>query len=123
MPRNVYFDLKSVKIPKISLFDYAKSGKKVRVPVPISLQKEIFIRSKGKCERCKKSLKGLKPHIHHKDKSPKNNKKSNLILLCPNCHSKQHLNDRPTNKPGTKREYWINPITGKRERVKPFFGL
>src|SRR3989338_2064406 len=123
MPRNDYFGLKPIKIPKISLFDYTKSGKKVRVPVRISLQKDIFIRSKGKCEKCKKSLKGIKPHTHHKDKNPKNNKKSNLILLCPNCHSKQHLKDKPKNKLGSKGTYWVNPLTGKRERVKPLFGL
>lgn len=100
IPRNAYLDWKPIKIPKIDLFDYTKSGKKVRVPVSISLQKEIFIHSKGECEMCKKSLKGLKPHIHHKDKNPKNNKKSNLILLCPNCHSKQHLKDKPKNNSG-----------------------
>ena len=100
MPRNDYFGLKPIKIPKISLFDYTKSGKKVRVPVRISLQKDIFIRSKGKCEKCKKSLKGIKPHIHHKDKNPKNNKKSNLILLCPNCHSKQHVKNHPSEMGG-----------------------
>lgn len=71
MPQKNYFDLEPIKPPKISLFDYTKSGKKVRVPVSISIQKEIFIRSKGKCEKCKKPLKGLKPHVHHKDKNPK----------------------------------------------------
>lgn len=113
MPRRKLHPEFNIKMPKIGLFDYNKEGKKVRAAVPISTQKEIFIRAKGKCERCKKPLKGLKPHIHHKDKKPSNNKKSNLILLCPNCHSKKHLGDKPP-----KGSYRINPITGRREKIK-----
>lgn len=124
MPRNQFgfgVNLRPIKIPKFNLLDYTKSGKKVRVPVPISIQKEIFIRSKGKCEKCGRSLKGIRPHIHHKDKNPKNNKKSNLILLCPNCHSKQHLKDKP--KTPTKGKYWFNPLTGRKEKVQPLFRI
>ena len=29
---------------------------------------------------------GIEPEIHHKDSNKENNKKSNLIALCPNCH-------------------------------------
>lgn len=43
------------------------------------------------CERC-----GYKenPHIlgiHHKDRDRKNNSRDNLEVLCPNCHSLEHL--------------------------------
>lgn len=29
----------------------------------------------------------LEPHIHHIDGNPRNNEISNLVLLCPTCHS------------------------------------
>jgi hypothetical protein len=32
----------------------------------------------------------LIPHIHHIDGDRKNNKKNNLIILCPNCHFAIH---------------------------------
>ena len=115
MPKSP-FDIK-IKIPKASVFDYGKSGKKIRAPVAISTQKEIFIRAKGKCERCKNSLKGLKPHIHHKDKNPKNNKKGNLVLLCPNCHSKKHLKDKQKRKKKSKKSLDIFGPTIKMPKV------
>ena len=114
------FGTSPLKMPKINFLDYNKTGKKVRVPVPIGTIKKIFLRAKGKCEKCKKPLKGLRPHIHHKDKNPKNNKESNLVLLCPNCHSKQHIKDKP--KKNTKKgDYWVNPLTGRKERAPQSF--
>ena len=63
-----------------------------RKPIPISIQKKVLLRSRGKCEICGFDFAkhDVKPHIHHKDGNPKNNKVSNLIVVCPNCHSKLH---------------------------------
>jgi len=52
-----------------------------------SLKKSGLIK---KCERC-----GYGDHthilgIHHKDRDRKNNDRSNLEILCPNCHSLEH---------------------------------
>lgn len=33
--------------------------------------------------------------IHHKDENRKNNELSNLQVLCPNCHSIQHMKHTP----------------------------
>ena len=63
--------------------------RKKRKAIPISVQKQLLIRCKGKCENCGKDLTGLKPFIHHKDGNPSNNKLSNLIVLCPDCHYSQ----------------------------------
>jgi hypothetical protein len=45
-----------------------------------------------KCERCGYDR---HPHIlgiHHKDRNRENNVRNNLEVLCPNCHSLEHLN-------------------------------
>jgi 5-methylcytosine-specific restriction endonuclease McrA len=61
-------------------------------PIPRSLRTELLLRCKGKCEKCGLDFhkEGIRPHFHHKDGNPKNNKPSNLIVVCPNCHSKFH---------------------------------
>jgi 5-methylcytosine-specific restriction endonuclease McrA len=68
-----------------------------RKPVKQSERTKVLVRAQGKCEKCRNSLEGLKPNIHHIDGNPKNNKLSNLKVLCPNCHSKAH------NKPIKKK--------------------
>ncbi|MEM2263429.1 MAG: HNH endonuclease signature motif containing protein [Candidatus Bathyarchaeia archaeon] len=63
-----------------------------REPVPRSLRTELLLRCKGKCEKCGLTFyeEGVRPHFHHKDGDPNNNKPSNIIVVCPNCHSKLH---------------------------------
>jgi len=63
-----------------------------RKPIPVSIQKKVIARSRGRCEICGFDFvkHDVKPHIHHKDGNPRNNKLSNLIVVCPNCHSKLH---------------------------------
>ena len=45
-------------------------------------------------------------HIHHIDKNRKNNEHSNLITLCPSCHSKLHHKAR---KSSIYRDGGIHP--------------
>lgn len=45
----------------------------------------------GCCERCGYSAHIGILEIHHKDRDTNNNFRSNLVLLCPNCHSIDHL--------------------------------
>ena len=54
-------------------------------------KEQIFSKYDFKCAICGVEG-GL--HIHHKDKNPKNNVMSNLILLCGVCHKKIHMNVR-----------------------------
>jgi len=61
-----------------------------RTPIPQSIKTAILIRTNGKCEKCKTSLKGLIPDIHHKNLDPSDHRKVNLIVICPNCHRKLH---------------------------------
>lgn len=98
------------------------------------MKNELLVRSKGKCQICKISLKGMKPDIHHKNQDPSDNKISNLMVLCRNCHSKMHYNKDGTlkksttkisskqiEKPISKKEL-INqlPITKLKKVVKKF---
>lgn len=59
------------------------------------LLRKLYQRSGGRCEgyRLKfdcivRLTEDLEPLIHHVDGNPKNNEIDNLVLLCPNCHSK-----------------------------------
>jgi len=60
--------------------------------VPISIQRKLFVRSRGYCERNGEDFALYKPEIHHRDRNRENNKMDNLVLLCPNCHSLMHWN-------------------------------
>jgi len=102
---------------KFDLLGFGNEPK--RIPVGQSMRTKLLVRSKGKCEKCHRSFEGIKPHIHHKDGNPKNNKMTNLKVLCPNCHSSAH--DKPIKKkPITEFE---NPFMGKTSRKNPFFSL
>jgi 5-methylcytosine-specific restriction endonuclease McrA len=68
-----------------------KEEKKVSVS---ELLQELHKRSEAKCEGYRLGLdcvvrltEDLESHIHHIDGNPRNNEISNLVLLCPKCHS------------------------------------
>ncbi len=86
-----------IKLPNIKLPTLwnEKTGKKSRKPVSRGTLRELYSRSGGECEECGESFKGLKSHIHHKDRDSSNNEESNLIILCPNCHSRWHYKHKP----------------------------
>jgi len=65
-------------------FDEEKeSNRKERVPIKTSLKRELFDRAGNACQHCGHTF-GL--DIHHIDENPANNSKTNLIVLCANCH-------------------------------------
>jgi hypothetical protein len=49
----------------------------------------VFDRANGYCERCHHRY-DLSLHIHHKNEDPWDNRLSNLIAVCPNCHDHFH---------------------------------
>ena len=92
-----------------------------RKPVSQSARTKVLIRAKGRCEKCGHYLDDVKPHIHHKDGNPKNNKLSNLKVLCPNCHSNVH--DKPIKRKPENTDmnpFGTNPLFGKPSRKSPF---
>ncbi len=54
------------------------------------LKAEIKFRDKNSCQICQVSGEEVQSPlaIHHRDENKQNNKPSNLITLCPSCHSK-----------------------------------
>ena len=69
-----------------------KEEKRVSVS---ELLRRLYQRSGARCEGYKLGLdctvrltEDLEPLIHHIDGDPRNNGINNLVLLCPNCHSK-----------------------------------
>jgi hypothetical protein len=74
----------------LNLTDSYDKAPSKRTPIPQSVKTAILIRSNGKCENCKTSLKGLTPDIHHKNLDPSDHRKVNLKVLCPNCHRRIH---------------------------------
>lgn len=59
------------------------SRNKKRIPIKTSLKRELFDRAENACQHCGHTF-GL--DIHHIDENPANNGKTNLIILCANCH-------------------------------------
>lgn len=56
------------------------------------LRKYLFEKYNNQCSRCgwseKHPITSRSPlEVHHVDSDPTNNSETNLILLCPNCHS------------------------------------
>ena len=47
------------------------------------------------CERCGYDAEPKILGVHHKDRNRKNNDMDNLEVLCPNCHSVEHLKHIP----------------------------
>jgi len=66
--------------------------------VPLGVQKKLFVRCRGFCERGGEDLAFFEPEIHHRDRNRENNRLDNLLVLCPNCHSQMHWNSDGTPK-------------------------
>lgn len=60
-----------------------------RVPIPPAVRREVLIEASYRCAvpRC---LTALAIDVHHIDENASNNDPSNLIALCPTCHSAFH---------------------------------
>ena len=61
----------------------------------------------GCCEHCRWKEHKEVLELHHKDCDRKNNSRSNLALLCPNCHTWEHF----TNKTGQFRQLLKRGLT------------
>ena len=65
----------------------AERKKRVSIPQVAKVKAELQSEINSQCPFCENTDVGHF-HIHHIDENPSNNGIENLILLCPNCHSK-----------------------------------
>ena len=92
----------------IQILEGGNGRKKKRKPISRGLLRDLYIRAGGECEKCGSNLKGIRGHIHHKNRKPSDNSKSNLWLICNNCHAKIHRNDKPPRRPRSPRSPFDN---------------
>jgi hypothetical protein len=81
-----WIPLKDLKINDcVGILDYTyyRTEKRRYTNKDLLLFKKL--KEMGKCKKCKTTL---SLQVHHKDGNFKNNKKSNLEILCQDCHSK-----------------------------------
>ncbi len=67
----------------------------VREPIKASIKKLVDVRVKKKhgrlvCEKCKSKPRGVTLQYHHKNMKNYDNTSSNIMLVCPNCHTILH---------------------------------
>jgi len=101
-----------------------KKRENKREPVSQSQKNEVLARQKNRCARCKNPLDMRAKHFDHVKEVYKGGKSriGNLQALCPNCHSKKTHKEklqkvekrRKTNK--SSGNYFVNPLTGKKEK-------
>ena len=61
-----------------------------REPISQNLYSKIMNHANNRCQNPDCKYQG-KPEIHHIDQNNRNNRSSNLIALCPNCHTDAHI--------------------------------
>ena len=83
-----------------SIIDMLNNKKKSRrKPISRGSLRDVYNRAGGECEKCGGSLRGIRGHIHHKNRKPRDNRMSNLLVICNNCHARIHRNDKPRHRP------------------------
>lgn len=89
-----------------------ESGMKGEYNISSFIRRYLFKKYKNKCCKCgwskKNKFTGRTPlEINHKDGNFRNNKESNLELICPNCHSltKSFRNGNKGNGRKARRKY------------------
>ncbi len=56
-----------------------------------SLRNKVVVRQGNACGLCNCNFSKMMPHeIHHLNHNPKDNRPSNLLALCANCHTAHH---------------------------------
>jgi len=75
-----------------------------------SVRIQLRLDQKGKCWKCHRPfdvMRVARPHIHHKNGKPYDNRYSNLALVCGTCHDT--LSHEQTLKRRTKRQPSLLP--------------
>ena len=109
-----------------------KENKRERVSS--AQKKAILIEQGGRCAnpKCRKILTGSIQYDHIKEvyRGGKSTT-DNLRAFCGSCHDERHILDkakemdkkRRNNNSSDSGNYWINPLTGKREKINSLWSL
>lgn len=112
---------RNVDITKFLCGNIIKKNK--REPVSKSQKNEVLARQKNKCIGCKKPLDMRATHFDHIKEVYKGGKSriSNLQVLCANCHNvkthEEKLKKVEKRRKVNTGNYYINPVTGKKEKL------
>jgi 5-methylcytosine-specific restriction endonuclease McrA len=88
----------------VNLNIYGKEKGRKPIKKKGSVTSQLRFNQKGKCWKCHRSfdVMGVRPQTHHKNGNHNDNRISNLVLVCSNCHDKlthkQILKGKPTKK-------------------------
>lgn len=89
-------DSKSTKRKYCSKQCTNKASKETFIAKFSTVRKMMLARGMiNQCARCSFNKYPLILGVHHKDRNRKNNDLSNLEVLCPNCHSIEHMKHTP----------------------------
>lgn len=109
----------------------------------------LYRRTKGRCEACHRKIDFDEMHAGHKNAASKGGSATirNSVCICGRCNKLQGTDGwatfmkkmgkskttsitSPKRKKGSRRKstkskgnYWINPITGRKEKVNPIFRI
>lgn len=81
-------DIKDTIEREIVVVKKNKRGRKLRIPIPAALRKEILEANNYQCSVCGYISKHNQ--LHHMDENPHNNNKDNLTIFCYECHKTVH---------------------------------
>jgi len=141
MARNL-FGIEPIRIKPINIYGSQRSSKRT---LGVRDKQILYRRAKGKCEGCGKRIEYDEMQVGHRRAYSKGGATTlaNSACLCYRCNKLQGTGSLETLKKklsgtfgkrtkkksgkSTKRKaksnYWINPLTGKKERAQPLFRL
>jgi len=120
--------LKNIFENKVTYDIYGRplSKKNKREPVSKSQKNELLLKQKNRCKACRNILYPTHTHFDHVKPIADGGRSiiSNLQALCANCHNIKTHKDRlkkvekkRRSSESGKDDYFINPITGKKEKA------
>lgn len=96
LPKHIKDNIKRTQFKKGNYYAHwtGKYGEEHPKYKGIAYRRRVLSKRKKRCEKCGKTkfLSLRKLHVHHKDGNRRNNKLSNLKLLCSTCHLNMHKN-------------------------------
>jgi len=92
-----------------------------RKRIPQQLQAQILGEQRNQCVNCGCAFTHVAPEFHHIDGKRNNNKRNNLVALCPNCHKRVHTYDidvKTKKRTTTPNPYGPRKIFGYGPRIR-----